>query len=81
MAELLELHMAQADLFAWNMEDDPLLRSTIVAVATQQASDDVDELMRSKPAVEGAGGAQGGGCGCHRPVHTTRCCGDREWRS
>jgi diacylglycerol O-acyltransferase / wax synthase len=45
MAELLELHMAQSDLFAWNMEDDPLLRSTIVAVATLDRSPDWDRLV------------------------------------
>lgn len=45
MAELLELHMAQSDLFAWNMEDDPLLRSTIVAVAMLDRSPDWDRLV------------------------------------
>jgi len=37
--------MAQADLFAWNMEDDPLLRSTIVAVAMLDRSPDWDSLV------------------------------------
>jgi diacylglycerol O-acyltransferase / wax synthase len=46
MAELLDLHMAQSDLFAWNMEDDPLLRSTIVAVALLDRSPDWDRLVR-----------------------------------
>lgn len=45
MAELLELHMAQSDLFAWNMEDDPLLRSTIVAVALLDQSPDWDRFV------------------------------------
>lgn len=45
MADLLELHMAQSDLFAWNMEDDPLLRSTIVAVAVMDRSPDWDRFV------------------------------------
>jgi len=45
MAELFEFHMTQSDLFAWNMERDPLLRSTIVAVATMDRSPDWDRLV------------------------------------
>lgn len=45
MTELLELHMAQSDLFAWNMEADPLLRSTIVAVALLDRPPEWDRLV------------------------------------
>lgn len=33
-AEVLESHVRETDVFTWRMERDPLLRSTIVAVAT-----------------------------------------------
>lgn len=45
MTELLQPHMAPPDLFAWNMEEDPLLRSTIVAVATLDRRPDWDRLV------------------------------------
>jgi diacylglycerol O-acyltransferase / wax synthase len=45
MTELMQPHMAQADLFAWNMEQDPLLRSTIVAVAVLDRSPDWDRFV------------------------------------
>jgi WS/DGAT/MGAT family acyltransferase len=45
MAELFELHMAQSDLFAWNMESDPLLRSTIVAVAVLDRAPEWDRFV------------------------------------
>ena len=38
-------HVRQTDAFAWNMERDPLLRSTIVAVATFDRAPDWDELL------------------------------------
>lgn len=45
MPELIELHMAQSDLFAWNMERDPLLRSTIVAVAVLDRPPEWERLV------------------------------------
>jgi len=38
--ELLEAHVRDTDVFTWRMERDPLLRSTIVAVATYDRSPD-----------------------------------------
>jgi len=38
-------HVRQSDAFAWNMERDPLLRSTIVAVATFASPPDWDLLV------------------------------------
>ena len=38
-------HLRQSDAFAWNMERDPLLRSTIVAVATFDRVPEWDRLV------------------------------------
>ncbi|HVN49868.1 MAG TPA: wax ester/triacylglycerol synthase domain-containing protein [Acidimicrobiales bacterium] len=38
-------HVRQSDAFTWNMERDPLLRSTIVAVATFDRAPDWDQLV------------------------------------
>ena len=43
--ETHEAHLRQSDAFAWNMERDPLLRSTIVAVATFDQVPDWDQLV------------------------------------
>ena len=43
--ETQEGHLRQSDAFAWNMERDPLLRSTIVAVATFDQVPDWDQLV------------------------------------
>jgi diacylglycerol O-acyltransferase / wax synthase len=45
MTQLMQPHMAQADLFTWNMEQDPLLRSTIVAVAVLDRTPDWDRFV------------------------------------
>ncbi len=47
MAEVVDVHMRQSDAFAWYMEDDPLLRSTIVAVATLDRAPDRDRFMEA----------------------------------
>lgn len=39
-------HMTQSDLFAWSMEQDPNLRSTIVTVLILDAEPDWDRLLR-----------------------------------
>ncbi len=43
--ETHEQHLRQTDAFAWNMERDPLLRSTIVAVATFDQVPDWERLV------------------------------------
>jgi len=45
MAERIDVHMRQTDAFAWHMEDDPVLRSTIVAVALLEKSPDWDRFV------------------------------------
>ncbi|WP_228830346.1 wax ester/triacylglycerol synthase domain-containing protein [Nocardia beijingensis] len=42
-----ESHMSQSDLFSWNMERDPVLRSTIVSVLVLDSEPDPDRLMRT----------------------------------
>ncbi|MFI5541871.1 wax ester/triacylglycerol synthase domain-containing protein [Nocardia sp. NPDC051900] len=42
-----ESHMSQSDLFSWNMERDPVLRSTIVSVLMLDAEPDLDRLART----------------------------------
>ncbi|MFI9415377.1 wax ester/triacylglycerol synthase domain-containing protein [Nocardia gamkensis] len=39
--------MSQSDLFSWNMERDPVLRSTIVSVLVLDTEPDWDRLMRT----------------------------------
>lgn len=39
--------MSQADLMSWRMEDDPILRSTIVAVALLDRSPDQERFVRT----------------------------------
>lgn len=41
-----ESHMTQADLFSRNMEQDPILRSTIIAVIVLDTEPDWDRLVR-----------------------------------
>ncbi|MFE3755861.1 wax ester/triacylglycerol synthase domain-containing protein [Nocardia tengchongensis] len=41
-----DTHMTQSDLFAWSMEQDPNLRSTIVTVLVLDAEPDWDRLLR-----------------------------------
>jgi diacylglycerol O-acyltransferase / wax synthase len=43
--EVLQAPVRQADVFAWRMERDPLLRSTIVAVVVLDAPPDRDVLL------------------------------------
>ena len=43
--ETHDAHLRQSDAFAWNMERDPLLRSTIVAVATFDQVPDWERLV------------------------------------
>ncbi len=43
--ETHDAHLRQSDAFAWNMERDPLLRSTIVAVATFDRAPDWEQLV------------------------------------
>lgn len=45
--EYRETHMSQSDLFSWNMERDPALRSTIVSVLLLDAEPDWDRLVRT----------------------------------
>jgi len=42
MTETLDVHVRESDAFAWHMERDPMLRSTIVAVAVLDAAPDWD---------------------------------------
>lgn len=42
-----ESHMSQSDLFSWSMEQDPVLRSTIVTVLTLDRDPDWDRLVRT----------------------------------
>ncbi|MGY2012073.1 wax ester/triacylglycerol synthase domain-containing protein [Nocardia gipuzkoensis] len=42
-----ESHMSQSDLFSWNMERDPVLRSTIVSVLVLDTEPDWDRLTRT----------------------------------
>jgi diacylglycerol O-acyltransferase / wax synthase len=44
MAERVEVHMRESDAFAWAMEKDPLLRSTVVSVLLLNDSPDWDRL-------------------------------------
>ncbi|SNV07727.1 acyltransferase [Rhodococcus rhodochrous] len=39
-------HMSQTDLMSWRMEEDPVLRSTIVAVALLDRSPDHERFVR-----------------------------------
>ncbi len=45
MTETHEMHVRQSDAFAWNMERDPLLRSTITAVIVFATPPDWDTLV------------------------------------
>lgn len=45
MGETVDVHVRQSDFFAWNMERDPLLRSTIVAVSFFDGVPDWDVLV------------------------------------
>ncbi|MFZ2173857.1 MAG: wax ester/triacylglycerol synthase domain-containing protein [Rhodococcus sp. (in: high G+C Gram-positive bacteria)] len=45
MASLRESHMTQSDFFSWNMEQDPILRSTIVAVIVLDTKPDWDRFV------------------------------------
>ncbi len=38
ISERVEVHMRDSDAFAWYMEKDPLLRSTVVAVLVLDGS-------------------------------------------
>jgi len=40
-----ESHMTQSDFFSWNMEQDPILRSTIVAVVVVDTTPDWDRFV------------------------------------
>ncbi|MFI2281277.1 wax ester/triacylglycerol synthase domain-containing protein [Nocardia beijingensis] len=40
-------HMSQSDLFSWNMERDPVLRSTIVSVLVLDTEPNPDHLLRT----------------------------------
>ncbi|MEV6426402.1 wax ester/triacylglycerol synthase domain-containing protein [Nocardia sp. NPDC051463] len=40
-------HMSQSDQFSWNMERDPVLRSTIVSILTLDSDPDWDRLVRT----------------------------------
>ncbi|MFQ6328645.1 wax ester/triacylglycerol synthase domain-containing protein [Nocardia sp. CWNU-33] len=42
-----EFHMSQSDLFSWNMERDPILRSTIVSVLILDTDPDWDRLVET----------------------------------
>ncbi|MEV5837595.1 wax ester/triacylglycerol synthase domain-containing protein [Nocardia sp. NPDC052112] len=42
-----ESHMSQSDLFSWNMERDPILRSTIVSVLLLDTDPDWDRLVET----------------------------------
>lgn len=42
-----ESHMSQSDLFSWNMERDPVLRSTIVSVLILDTDPDWDRLVET----------------------------------
>lgn len=42
-----ESHMSQSDLFSWNMERDPVLRSTIVSVLILDSDPDWDRLVET----------------------------------
>ncbi|MGV9616260.1 wax ester/triacylglycerol synthase domain-containing protein [Nocardia xishanensis] len=42
-----ESHMSQSDLFSWNMERDPILRSTIVSVQILDTEPDWDRLVQT----------------------------------
>ncbi len=44
MPERIEVHMRDSDAFAWYMEKDPLLRSTVVCVLLLDSSPDWDRL-------------------------------------
>jgi diacylglycerol O-acyltransferase / wax synthase len=44
MTERVEMHMRDSDAFAWYMEKDPLLRSTVVCVLLLDGSPDWDRL-------------------------------------
>jgi diacylglycerol O-acyltransferase len=46
MTETREAHVRQTDAFAWSMERDPLLRSTIVAVVVFERCPDWDLLVQ-----------------------------------
>jgi WS/DGAT/MGAT family acyltransferase len=43
--ETTEVHVSNTDAFTWNMEADPLLRSTIVAVTRYASAPDWDRLL------------------------------------
>jgi diacylglycerol O-acyltransferase len=45
LPERLEVHMRDSDAFAWYMEKDPLLRSTVVCVLLLDGSPDWDRLL------------------------------------
>ncbi|MDE1673902.1 wax ester/triacylglycerol synthase domain-containing protein [Nocardia gipuzkoensis] len=45
--DLRESHMSQSDLFSWNMERDPVLRSTIVSVLVLDTEPDWERLLRT----------------------------------
>ncbi|MGW5377210.1 wax ester/triacylglycerol synthase domain-containing protein [Nocardia sp. NPDC003999] len=42
-----ETHMSQSDLFSWNMERDPVLRSTIVSALILDSEPDWDRLLQT----------------------------------
>ncbi|WP_063813686.1 wax ester/triacylglycerol synthase domain-containing protein [Nocardia anaemiae] len=42
-----ESHMSQSDLFSWSMEQDPVLRSTIVSILMLDTDPDWDRLVRT----------------------------------
>jgi hypothetical protein len=44
LPERVEVHMRDSDAFAWYMEKDPLLRSTVVCVLILDGSPDWDRL-------------------------------------
>jgi diacylglycerol O-acyltransferase / wax synthase len=44
LPERVEVHMRDSDAFAWYMEKDPLLRSTVVCVLLLDGSPDWDRL-------------------------------------
>ena len=45
MAGAHAMHMTQSDFFSWNMEQDPILRSTIVAVVILDTAPDWDRFV------------------------------------
>ena len=70
----VEVHMRDTNAFAWYMEQDPLLRSTVVVVLMLEGAPDWDRLVerlerltRSLSRVPAEGGAAAAAVG-HAPM-------------